>query len=140
MRTDIPPEVREFLIKFGFEEPKIALLLEGLPIAFNVSEMAEGTLAVIQLRKEMNRLRIGLYTIHDVGKGTFDFISFETRASALAKLFGLQELELMGIEITNSKLREVLVRGGFTPSQLEVPEDLGGGFFSDVLSRIDLLF
>lgn len=43
----------------------------------------------------------------------------------------------MGIEVTNPKLRTVLERGGFAKTTMPVPEELGGGMFADVISRVE---
>jgi hypothetical protein len=48
----------------------------------------------------------------------------------------LREIELMGIEMTNSGLEAALVRGGFTPTTMPVPEELGGGTFN-AISRVE---
>jgi hypothetical protein len=82
-------------------------------------------------------LRVGIYTIRNVGGGLRDFLTFESRAQAAAAAVGAKELELMGVEITHAKLRAVLERGGFVPTTMPVPEELGGGTFNDVISRVE---
>jgi hypothetical protein len=72
-----------------------------------------------------------------VGGGLTDFLTFAARATAAAKAIGANELELMGVEITNNKLRRTLERGGFARTTMPVPEELGGGTFEDVISRIE---
>ncbi len=82
-------------------------------------------------------MRVGIYTIKSEGGGLVDFLTFESRAQAAAKAIGATELELMGVEVTNPKLRTVLERGGFTKTTMPVPEELGGGMFTDVISRVE---
>ena len=79
-----------------------------------------------------------IYTIMNVGGGLADFMSFDSQARATAKALGVKEVELLGIEVNNPKLRAVLQRGGFTPTTLEVPDELGGGTF-EALSRVELV-
>ena len=68
-----------------------------------------------------------------------DFMAFESKGRAAAIASGRIELELMGIEITNDRLRTALLTGGSQTTTAETPEELGGGIFTDVLSRIELL-
>ncbi len=42
----------------------------------------------------------------------------------------------MGLELTNSGLEATLLLGGFTPTTMPVPEELGGGTFNAV-SRVE---
>jgi hypothetical protein len=65
-------------------------------------------------------------------------MTFEAKARAAAKAIGAKELQLMGIEVTNDRLRVVLERGGFVPATLPVPEELGGGTF-EALSRVEIV-
>ena len=65
-------------------------------------------------------------------------MTFEAQAQAAGKALGAKELEILGIEITNPKLQAVLERGGFTPTTMPVPDELGGGTF-DAISRVEPL-
>lgn len=65
-------------------------------------------------------------------------MTFETGAQAAGRALGARELEILGIEITNPQLRAALERGGFTPTKMPVPDELGGGTF-DAISRVEPL-
>ncbi len=129
-------EARIALGLLGIGEGQLQSLAEGKPIAFNLSGAAESTVTVAQFTPE-GKLRVGIYTIKNEGGGLNDFLAFESRAQAAARAIGATELELMGVEITNLKLRAALERGGFTKTTLPVPEELGGGTFTDVISRVE---
>lgn len=118
-------------------ESHLQSLAAGRPVAFTLSGAAEGTVTVAQLTAE-GRLRVGIYTIKNVGGGLVDFMTFEARAQAAARAVGAKELELLGIEVTNPKLQAVLERGGFTPTTMPVPEEFGGGIFN-AISRVEPL-
>jgi hypothetical protein len=107
----------------------------GKAVSFFLPGVAEGTITVAQLTAE-GGLRVGIYTINNVGGGLVDFMVFEARAHAAAKALGAKELELLGIEITNPKVQAALERGGFAPTTIPVPEELGGGTFN-AISRIE---
>ena len=96
-----------------------------------LSRAAEGTIIVAQVTAA-GRLRIGIYTIRNVGGGLLDFLNFELEAKALARAIGATELEIMGIEVTNPRLRAVLESGGFTPTTIPGPDELGGGTMNAV--------
>ena len=48
---------------------------------------------------------------------------------------GATEVEILGLEITNEKLADVLRRGGFSETTMPAPDEIGGGTF-DGLSRV----
>jgi hypothetical protein len=129
-------EARIALERLGIGEAQLRSLSEGSPVAFNLSGASESTVTVAQFTPE-GRLRVGIYTIKNEGGGLGDFLTFELRAQVAAKAIGATELELMGIEGTNPKLRAVLELGGFTKTTMPVPEELGGGTFTDVISRVE---
>jgi hypothetical protein len=131
-------KVIEAVGRLGISEPQMSALFDGIPVAFQVSGAADGTLAIAQLIQTA-RLRAGIYTIRNEGGGLTDFITFESRARAAAKAVGALELELMGIEITNANLRAALELGGFTATTIPIPEELGGGTSTDVISRVELV-
>lgn len=132
----LPSGARSVLSRAGMEDAQIQALSQGRPVAFNLSGAAEGTVVVAQVTPK-GRLRIGIYTIQNVGGGLLDFVNFDLQAQAVAKAIGTTEVELMGIEITNPKLRAALETGGFVPTTMPVPEELGGGVFTDVISRVE---
>jgi hypothetical protein len=138
-----PPSARAFSEKarmalelLGVGETQLQSFAEGQPIAFNLSGATESPVTVAQFTRE-GRLRVGIYTIKNEGGGLGDFLTFESRAQAAARAIGATELELMGVEVTNLKLRAALERGGFTQTTMAVPEELGGGIFTDVISRVE---
>jgi hypothetical protein len=128
-------EAKIALGRLGMGESHLLDLAVGEPVAFILSGAAEGTIAVAQFTAE-GRLRVGIYTIKNVGGGLDDFMMFEARAQAAASALGAKELELIAIEITNPQLRSVLERGGFAPTTMPVPVELGGGIFN-AISRIE---
>ncbi len=64
------------------------------------------------------------------------FMTFEARAQDAAKALGVKELELLGIALNNPKLQAALERGGFTPTTIAAPEELGGGIVN-AISRVE---
>jgi hypothetical protein len=128
-------EARIALGGLGVGESQLQVLAAGEPVAFTLSGAAEGTVTVAQLTAE-GRLRLGIVTIKNVGGRLIDFMTFEAKAQAVARALGAKELELLGIEINNPKLRAVLERGGFTPTTMPIPEELGGGTL-DAISRVE---
>jgi hypothetical protein len=133
--TAFSPDASAALQRLGLTETQLRALEKGRVVAFMLSGVAEGTVCIARLPSR-ERLQLGIYTIRSVGSGLNDFITFELKARTAAKAVGAQELELMGIEITNDDLRAVLEQGGFSPTSLPVPEELGGGTF-DALSRVE---
>jgi hypothetical protein len=130
-------EARLALNLLGMGESEQQGLAAGKPVAFTLQSAAEGTVSVAQLTAE-GRLRLGIYTIRNVGGGLSDLLSFEARAQAAARALGARELELLAIEVTNPRLEAVLKRGGFTPTTMPAPDELGGGTF-DAIARVEPL-
>lgn len=106
-------------------------------MAFLLSEAEDGTIAVAILTPE-GRLRVGIYTIKHVGGGLLDFLRFDSLAQATARTLGLEDVEILGLEITCPRLQAVLERGGFHATTMPVPEELGGGIFQ-AISRIQAI-
>jgi hypothetical protein len=129
-------EARTALERLGIGATQFLSLSEGKPVAFNLAGAAESIVTIAQFTPE-RRLRVGIYTIKNEGGGLGDFLTFESRTQVAAKAIGATEVERMGIEVTNPKLRAVLERGGFTKTTMPVPDELGGGTFTDVISRIE---
>ena len=129
-------EARAALFRLGVGEHQLKAVAASKPVAFYLSDAAEGTTAVLLLTAE-GRLRVGIYTVQNKeGSGLQDFLIFDIRARAVAKAMAVREIELMGIEMTNSRLEAALVLGGFTPTTMPVPEELGGGTFN-AISRVE---
>jgi len=131
-------EARLALGRLGMGQSHLRRFAAGESVAFMLSGAAPGTITVAQLTAE-GRLRVGIYTIKNEGDGLGglgDFMTFEARAQDAAKALGVKELELLGIEITNPKLQATLERGGFNPTTIAVPEELGGGSFN-AISRVE---
>jgi hypothetical protein len=61
---------------------------------------------------------------------------FEAKAQAAARALRAKDLELLGIELTNPELQTVLERGGFAPTTMPIPEELGGGTLN-AISRVE---
>lgn len=76
-----------------------------------------------------------LYIIKNEEDGLADILRFDTRAQDAAEAMGAREIEVLALEITNSQLHDVLLRGGFSYATMPAPEELGGGTFEG-LSRI----
>jgi len=127
-------EARAGFQRLGFTGAQLRALVEGRPTAFILAGAAEGTTCIAHLLPN-GRLRIGIYTMRNVGGGLLDFLTFETAAQVAAREIGATEVELLGVEITNDRLRASLERGGFTPTTIPVPEELGGGT-ADAISRV----
>jgi hypothetical protein len=125
--TQISDKLKEALTALGFAPEQQADLIRGEPTAFVFPSADEGLIGVAQYIAHRRRLRIGIYTINNPGGGLMDFLAFETRSHAAAIALSAREVELLGIEVTNAKLLEVLERGGFTPTFILVAEVLGGG-------------
>jgi hypothetical protein len=134
---ELTEEARVAFLKLGLSENQLPDLMAAKPVAFYLSGASKGLVAVVQIAGR--RLRSGIYTIDNKGGGLRDFATFETNSRVAAFSLKMLELELMGIDVYNPLLRAALVNGGFTPTTLEVPEDLGSGFFTDVISRVEEL-
>jgi hypothetical protein len=61
---------------------------------------------------------------------------FDRKAPTAARALGAREIEIMGIEVANPWLRDILIRGGFAPTTGSVSEELGGGIFN-AISRVE---
>ena len=129
---------REALGRLGVDEALLPELQAGKPVAFNASGAAEGTIAVAQLAEAGGRLRTGIYTIKNIGGGLEDFLSFKAGALEVGKALGANEVELLGIEITNPRLKAILQQRGFSPTTMPVPDTLGGGIFNAISQVIQI--
>ncbi len=125
------------LQRLGLSEAQVGAVEAGLPVAFLLADAAEGTIGIVRLIPQL-RLQVGIYTVKNVGGGLRDLMTLEARASAAARAIGVPAVELLGIEITNPVLRETLEHGGFAPTEIPVPDELGGGI-AQALGRVDLL-
>jgi hypothetical protein len=134
----ISEELKVALELLGLTPEQQASLLQGQPTAFLFPSADEGLIGIALYISSQQRLRIGIYTINNPGEGLTDFLSFEARSHVAARELGAREVELLGIEINNAQLREVLERGGFTPVTIAVPEELGGGI-ANAVSKIFLV-
>jgi hypothetical protein len=108
------------------------------PLAFDLPGATPGIVTVAQLTTE-RRLRVGICTVKkegDVLGAVVAFMTFEARAQDAAKALGVKELELLGIALNNPKLQAALERGGFTPTTIAAPEELGGGIVN-AISRVE---
>jgi hypothetical protein len=133
-----PREARLALGRLGMGQSQLRRFAAGEPVAFNLPGATPGIITVAQLTAE-RRLRVGIYTIKkegDVLGALFACMTFEGRSQDAAKAVGVKELELLGIEITSPEIQAVLERGGFTPTTIAVPEELGGGTFN-AISRVE---
>jgi hypothetical protein len=133
--VSLSAEARVAFSRLGMGESHLRDLAAGKAVVFSLLDAAEGTLTVAQLTAA-GRLRVGIYTINNIGGGLRDFMTFQARTQAAAKALGAKELELLGIEMTNPEFQAVLERGGFVPTTIPVPEELGGGTFN-AISRVD---
>ena len=90
-------ESRTALFRLGVGEHQLEAVAAGKPVAFYLSDAAEGTTAVLLLTAE-GRLRVGIYTIQNKeGRGLQDFLIFDIKARAVAKAMAAREIELMGL-------------------------------------------
>ena len=131
-------EARLALGRLGMGQSQLRSFAAGEPVALNLPGTAPGIITVAQLTAE-RRLRVGICTIKkegDVLGAVVAFMTFEARAQDAAKALGAKELELLGIAINNPKLQAALERGGFTPTTIAAPEELGGGIVN-AISRVE---
>jgi hypothetical protein len=131
-------EARLALGRLGMGESQLRSFAAGEPVAFNLPGATPGIITVAQLTAE-RRLRVGICTIKkegDVLGAVAAFMAFEARAQDAAKALGVKELELLGIALNNPKLQAALERGGFTPTTIAAPEELGGGIVN-AISRVE---
>src|SRR5262249_43518191 len=132
---ELSDDARVALHRLGVAESQLEDFVEHKSVAFDLPGGTPGIVTLAQLTPE-GRLRVGIYTIKNTDGALGDFMAFQARAEAAARALGAKELEVLGIELTNPKLEAVLKRGGFTPTTMPAPEDLGGGTFN-AISRID---
>ena len=128
-------EAKKALLRFGLSESQLPAFGAGKSVAFYLRDAAEGTIAVAQMR-ESGRLRAGIYHINHLGGGLVDFLRFEARARVSARALGAGELEVLALELTNESLKTVLENGGFLPTTMDAPDELGNDTF-DAISRIE---
>jgi hypothetical protein len=131
------PDAERALRELGLSEAEVATLLAGKPTMFELAGAPPGTIGIARLFAGQ-RLQSGILTIENVGGGLSDFIRLEAHSQAAARALGVRELELMGIEVRNDRLRRALEQGGFTPTAIEAPEEVGGGY-GNALSRVELI-
>ncbi|MBI5545313.1 MAG: hypothetical protein HY901_15595, partial [Deltaproteobacteria bacterium] len=128
--------VEAALRNFGLTlEAQRALLVEGRPIAFNLSFGAKAPM-VCGLNLAGGRLSSGIISINDeTGLALNGMIAFRGKTMDLARALGAEEVELFGGAIINDKIKSSLLRQGYLPKRVAIPAELGGGEM-DVLSKV----
>jgi hypothetical protein len=64
------------------------------------------------------------------------FTGFRGRARQIARVMGVEELEIQGIAVTHPRIEQMLFRQGFTRQTVEIPEALGGNGRVEVFSKV----
>lgn len=124
---------REALVALGIPDHRVADLVNGVAVACPLETEQTPGIAVIQLAPP--RLRCGIVALRNPGGGVKTLARFRARSLNLARVFGLEELELFGVAIINDDLRAMLLRRGFREESISVPEALGGGV-ATILTRV----
>ena len=109
---------------------------QGRVITFEIPTLG-GSPTIATLQWTGTRLRAGLFAVHDASvAGLRAFTGFRGRARLIARVMHAEELEIQGIAVTNPRIEQMLLRQGFTPQTVEVPDALGGGGTVEVFSKV----
>jgi hypothetical protein len=81
------------------------------------------------------RLLSGVFIINDPGGGVKSLARFRARSFAVAKAFGMAEVEFFGAEVRNTKLANIVLSHGFRRKEIVCPEELGDEGNVIVLAR-----
>ena len=109
---------------------------QGIVVTFEIPTLG-GSPTIATLQWTGTRLRAGLFAVHDTsGAGLHAFTGFRGRARLMARMMHAEELEIQGIAVTNLRIAQLLLRQGFTPQTVEIPEALGGGGTVEIFSKI----
>jgi RHS repeat-associated protein len=89
------------------------------------------------LQHSDGKLTAQIFSIHDTeGGGAAGFMKFMRESLNLGRSLGLSEVELQGGALINKELEAGLLKRGFLPKQIPIPEALGGGGMLDVLYKV----
>jgi hypothetical protein len=109
---------------------------QGEVITFEIPTLG-GYPTIATLQWTGTRLCAGLFSVHDTsGAGMRAFTDFRGRARQMARVMGVEELEIQGIAVTNPRIEQMLLRQGFTRQTVEIPEALGGDGRVEVFSKV----
>ncbi len=122
---------RAALAQVGMPAGLVAAFLRGEAVV--VTGMDPVEIAILQLTG--TRLRDGVVSVRDPGRGHVAMLPFRSRCQTLASRFGAVELELFGVAVINAKLEQMLLRRGFERRTDDIPDELGGGQ-AEILTRV----
>jgi hypothetical protein len=118
-------EARLQLSEIGLSSEQLERISSGREVAFDFPVEIPIGVALIQVTPDL--LRCGILEINYPGGGLSALLQFRNRSFELARSIGLERVELFGMAVTNSTLRDVLLRKSFVARMVPCPEDLGGG-------------
>jgi len=113
------------LSAFKVSPDQLARFEAGISIACKLSTQSDEGIAVLQ--KVADRMRCGIFFLHDQGGGLVTLVRFRSNAMTLAREFDKEQVEVFGATVLNKKLEALLRRQGFTHASDEIPAELGGG-------------
>ncbi len=126
------------LAAMGIEREHFGRVLAGCSVSFDMPAVTDTQQVMggfVQLTPDS--VASGVVLVRDVGGGMATLLAFRRRANALARAFDRPFVDFMGCELKNERLGRLLVRNGFEPATVEVPEVFGGGMMDVLTKRFD---
>jgi hypothetical protein len=120
------------LSALGLTKSQRRTFFEKKATVYEFAISRHSAIAVVQLSG--NRLRSGIISVSEFGKGFASLVRFRNSSMAVCQALAVTELELFGAAIINRRLRAMLLRQGFVETVDQVPEELGGGEM-EILSK-----
>ncbi len=134
MNMSATPAQCAALQDLGLTQQDIAAFLEDRVVVYYLPTESEPGIAIVQ--RSGSRLRSGIFVLNDPGGGVKTLFRFRGRSRAIAKAFGLAELELFGIAVINEKLERILLAHGFTRDEIVCPDELGDIGGEGILTKL----
>ena len=105
------------LQSIGFSASEAKALTSGKPVATCIDNPG-GSPTVVISQFVNGRLRVGILSVRDTsGSGLQAFGAFRTFAFNMAKGLGVNEIDMFGAMVMNSKVESMLIRQGFQPQK-----------------------
>jgi hypothetical protein len=126
-------EQKQALAELGINRKDYRRFLSGTLVAFEFA--TESSPAIALARKDGIRVSCGILLLNDPGGGVKTLARFRSMSRAVAEAFHATELELFGVAVTNSKVRQMLSRQAFAVRTIPCQDALGGGEL-EIIARV----
>jgi len=133
---NLTPVQAQALGIFDLTSDQVLAFCNGIQVVCELQTQSQPGIAILQLADD--RVRCGIFLIHDPGGGLLTLTRFKGNAGRLAQAFDKSKLELFGATVLNPELERLLRRQGFTPAVDSCPDDLGNDDW-EILSKTILL-